>query len=137
DVGRQQAVATAQLLRGRGLGAVVSSPLLRASETGGIMSEVLGLPAPVTDPRLVERSSGAKEGLTPDEVALWFPEGTVVPGLEPMAMVRARAIAALDAAVQDVRVGVEALVVTTHGAVIRSLVTGLAPGVADTLDTPI
>lgn len=137
DSGRRQAAATAQRLRGCSLGGVVSSPLLRASQTGEILSATLGLAAPKTDSRLVERSYGAKEGLTPGEVASRFPEGAVVPGVEPMVSVRDRALAALDAAVLAASVSVSALVVTTHGAVIRSLVTHLAPGVADTLDTPI
>ncbi|QHT57569.1 histidine phosphatase family protein [Cellulomonas sp. H30R-01] len=132
--GLAQAEAAARLLTG--VDAVVSSPLARARRTGEIVARVLHLPAPALDERLVERCYGAKEGLTPAEVARTFPPGQPVPGLEPVEDLRARALAALDDLSHQVPADAS-VAVTTHGAVIRAVVTGVAPGVADTLDVPI
>lgn len=134
--GRAQAAAAAHALHGRSVGAVTTSPLARAAETGRIVAAVLGVALAGTDDRLVERSYGAKEGLRPDEVALRFPAGRSVPGLEDVDAVRRRVLPALDAVVAAAS-GRTAVVVTTHGAVVRAVVTAVAPGVADTLDTPI
>lgn len=61
DVGRAQAEAAAAVLRGAGIGRIVTSPLLRARQTAEAAGAVLGLvPLPADD--LAERDWGAWEG---------------------------------------------------------------------------
>jgi broad specificity phosphatase PhoE len=73
DVGRQQAAASARLLAGYSPTSVVSSDLRRAVQTARPLAELLGLPV-MLDRRLRERSLGAWEGLTRDEVVRRHPE---------------------------------------------------------------
>jgi len=132
--GRSQAAATALLLGRRRFDAVVASPLSRAAETGAIIAAHLGLPAPTTYAGLAERSYGEAEGLTDTEVAERYPDDDV-PGRESRAALVARATETL--AEIAVRYDAGAVVVATHGAVIRSLVNEAAPGTADRYATPI
>ena len=68
--GRQQATDTGQWLRGLGVCALYSSPLLRARETAGCIASVTGLAVQLDD-RLRERLNG--DGNEPFDVflALW------------------------------------------------------------------
>jgi uncharacterized phosphatase len=135
DDGRHQASRVAERLSVLSLDAVVSSPLARAHETAQIIAVRLGLPRPSLESGLVERSYGIAEGMTRDAVATRFPPPSEVPGRETPARVLARAGAALSQVASAFDRG--NVVVATHGAVIRAVVTSLAPGVADTLDVPI
>jgi glucosyl-3-phosphoglycerate phosphatase len=73
DVGKQQATAGARLLAGFAPTAIASSDLCRAVQTARPLAELLGLSVAL-DPRLRERSLGAWEGLTRDEVVRRHPE---------------------------------------------------------------
>jgi glucosyl-3-phosphoglycerate phosphatase len=73
DVGRQQAMVSARLLTAYSPTSIVSSDLCRAVQTARPLAELLGLPV-MLDRRLRERSLGAWEGLTRDEVVRHHPE---------------------------------------------------------------
>ena len=125
DTGREQARRTGTLLTRRTWDAVVASPLSRAFETASIIASELGLAEPTTDDRLVERNYGEAEGLDFLEMQRLFPEDTVVPGREKRSAVAARAISAL----MDVAVAHpdEAIVVVSHGGLIRSVLRRVDP----------
>jgi probable phosphoglycerate mutase len=74
EAGRAQARVLAEQLRGERIGAVVSSDLLRARETGEIVATMLGVPFRYVDADLRERNMGAFEGLTRTECAARFPD---------------------------------------------------------------
>ena len=108
---------------------VVSSPLLRASQTARTLREVAGIADLGTEPLLVERTYGAAEGLTPLECASRFPDGAV-PGLESRSAVAARGLAAM-AALQAKPPGARLLVVT-HGSLIKCVLMLLRPDLPET-----
>ncbi|WIB62235.1 histidine phosphatase family protein [Curtobacterium sp. MCBD17_040] len=132
--GRRQAAAAGALLVRRRFDAVLASPLSRAFETGAIIASRLGLPTPSTDDGLVERSYGEAEGLTDVEIRERFPDGSV-PGRESRSALLARVLESLGEIA--IRFDAGAVVVATHGAVIRAVVNELAPGTADSFTTPI
>lgn len=119
DTGRTQARATGRLLARRRWHAVYSSPLSRAMQTAELIAEELGLPQPVADQGLVERHYGEAEGLTDWEVDSRYPGSTPVPGRESRSAVAARVIPALLELAE--RHSDQAIVVVTHGGVIRSV----------------
>lgn len=134
DTGRRQAADAAELLARRRFDAVVASPLSRASETGAIIADRLGLAAPTTYPGLAERSYGEAEGLTDTEVTARYPHDDI-PGRESRSALLARITETL--AEIAVRFDGGVVVVATHGAVIRSVVNEAAPGTADRHATSI
>ncbi|KAF2419059.1 histidine phosphatase family protein [Microbacterium sp. B35-30] len=132
DTGRDQARATAALLRDRldpGVPAtIVSSDLARARETAEIIAADLGLAAPRAYRGLRERSYGEAEGVGLDEFReRWGDSYTAeVPGAEPWTDLRTRGIAALGRAVRDHRrataPAASSLIVVSHGALIREMI---------------
>jgi probable phosphoglycerate mutase len=74
DMGRSQALALADELRGERFAAAYTSPLRRAYETAAILAAELGLEAVASEP-LKEVDVGSWSGLTRDEVESTFPEG--------------------------------------------------------------
>lgn len=134
DTGRHQAAATAALLERRRFDAVLASPLSRALETGTIIADHLGLAVPATYSGLAERSYGEAEGLTDTEVLARYPHDDV-PGRESRSALLARVTETL--AEIAVRYDAGSVVVTTHGAVIRTIVNEAAPGTVDRQSTPI
>lgn len=126
DTGREQAAETGRLLARRRWDAVITSPLSRAFETGAIIAGQLGLPTPSTDDDLVERHYGDAEGLNHRELAERFPGDAAVPGRETREQVVARVLPAL-VAIAQAHEG-EAVVVVTHGGVIRSVLGAVDPG---------
>lgn len=126
DTGREQARATGRLLASRHWDAVIASPLSRAFETGAIIAEELGLPRPATDDDLVERQYGEAEGLDYRRMAERFPGDTPVPGRESREEVLARVMPALVAIAQSHED--EAVIVVSHGGVIRSVLSAVDPG---------
>ena len=125
DTGREQAARTGALLAGRHWDTVMASPLSRALETASIIADAVGLPAPTTDDRLVERNYGEAEGLDFEELQRLFPDDTPVPGREKRSAVAARAIDAL----MDIarRHPDEAVIVVSHGGLIRSVLRVVDP----------
>ncbi|MBI3458185.1 MAG: histidine phosphatase family protein [Candidatus Rokubacteria bacterium] len=107
----------ARLHAAAGLG-WAASPLRRAVET----ARCLGAPAPLLDPRLMERHYGAWQGLTWGEVDA-FPQESGwharPPGGESLVEVLARVRAWLEERAQAP--GPDTWIVVTHGGVIRAL----------------
>ena len=109
DVGREQAVQTAQQLVGAGVDAVISSPLERARDTAQVIADATGAELRV-DERLTEVDYGPFEGLDRegaterfgDDFGAWRddPFGSPVPGMEPLPDALARARAATAEALQ-------------------------------------
>lgn len=119
DTGRDQARRTARLLARRSWDGLYTSPLLRAHETASIIGRELGLGEPESLVELVERNYGEAEGLTDREVTRRYPGSTPVPGRESRSEVAARVMPALLALAEAHEGG--HLIVTTHGAVIRTV----------------
>lgn len=133
DVGRAQARALADQLRGR-VEAVLTSDLLRASETARIVADALAIPLLAADPDLRERGYGAFEGLTRDEISLRFPEAWALrardrdhepPGGEPRAEVVARMQRGLARAVATVRARHQHALIVGHGSSLRMFIEAL------------
>ncbi|TWX40767.1 histidine phosphatase family protein [Frigoribacterium sp. ACAM 257] len=139
DLGRAQAADAGGLLARRSFDRVVASPLSRAAETGSIIAARLGLPAPELVPAVAERRYGDAEGLTGSEVERRFPVGTPVPGRESRRELLARVLPALVQIARSTGVGSGdgRVVVATHGAVIRAVVTHVAGDDVLHLGTPI
>jgi len=114
---------------------VVASPLGRAAETGRIVAARLGLPEPRLVPAVAERRYGVAEGLTAAEVERRWPPGTPVPGREGRGALLDRVLPAL------VALGVAhpdgSVVVATHGAVVRTVVTAVAEATDALVGVPI
>ena len=127
-VGRGQAETTGRLLARREWDGIYSSPLSRAFETASIIATEIGLGTPSTVDAIVERNYGAAEGLNWDQIEQQFPGDSPVPGRETHPGVAERVLPAL------VRLATSrpstALIVVTHGGVIRSVLGAVAPGVA-------
>lgn len=127
--GREQAEAAARLLAAAPLGAVWTSPLGRARETAAIIAAPHGLPLREAE-AFKEMGFGGWEGLTRDEVQARFPESLEAwaevpheaawPGAEPLAAVRARALAGL-AALQQAHAG-QTVCLVSHGITCRVLI---------------
>jgi ribonuclease H / adenosylcobalamin/alpha-ribazole phosphatase len=135
DLGVQQAAAAAKRLASARLGAIVTSPLLRAVQTAREVAAVTGA-AVVTDDGFRETDFGAWEGLTfaevrerwPAELATWLADPEVAPpGGESFTDVSARVTAALHR-VLTARAGQTVLIVS-HVTPIKTLVAAalLAP----------
>ena len=125
--GIEQAVAAAQLLPGRGITTIVASPLGRAQVTAQHASSALGLPF-ATDPDLRETSFGVREG---EPMAEWFTEWVeeraTPEGATPFADLRARAVGAVNRALDNPPF----VLIVAHGAFFRALrsAMGLEPNV--------
>lgn len=71
EVGRRQARATAPVLAGYGITHLYSSDLIRASETAGVLAEIIGLPVTL-DHRFREIDVGNWCGRTKDQIGHEF-----------------------------------------------------------------
>jgi len=103
ETGVLQAAAAAKRLASAGIGVIVTSPLLRATQTAREVAEVIGAPV-VTDEGFRETDFGAWEGLTfaevrqrwPAEMTAWLADPAVPPpGGESLAEVGVRVTEAL------------------------------------------
>jgi uncharacterized phosphatase len=129
DIGRRQAETTGRLLARRAWDGIYSSPLSRAYDTANIIAGELGMPSPERVDAIVERNYGEAEGLNWEQIEERFPGKTPVPGRETHEQVAARAVPAL---IQLARANPgDALIVVSHGGVIRSILNSVDPG--DTL----
>ncbi|AEG44788.1 histidine phosphatase family protein [Isoptericola variabilis] len=135
DVGRWQAAEGAAALASSHRAArIVSSDLERAADTAAAYAQALGGDVAVqTDVRLRERSFGAWEGMTGEEIAERWPEeyaawrrghDPVEAGAETKVAVAARMAEAVREHA-DALEGDETLVVVSHGAAITLAVTTL------------
>lgn len=127
EAGRQQAERLGRHLARAPIGAIYTSRLLRARQTGEILGQALRVFVTVR-PDLHEIGLGAWEGKTPAEVNAHFdngfeawrkrPTSVRIPESEPIADFRRRAVAAIEAVVRETPA--EAAAVVTHGGVIIS-----------------
>lgn len=115
--GRRQAAELAPLLAGGSWLVVLSSPLVRATETATILAAAAGLPTGAPVPDLVERSYGQAEGLTAAEAEQRWPGGGW-PGLEDLDALAERGAGALERLREDLAPA--DLAVVAHGALIRA-----------------
>jgi broad specificity phosphatase PhoE len=139
DVGRAQARALAERLRGRGITRIHASDLRRARETAEIVAATLGGSDVVVDPGLRERSFGLFEGLTRLEceqlhAAHWASYRSAArrmpPGAEAQDALVVRMQDAIARAVAAAAGTDGAVLVVSHGGAIRALVahaTGVLP----------
>src|ERR1700677_1729230 len=109
EIGVEQAAAAAKRLAPAGIDVIVTSPLLRATQTAQEVAEVTGAPV-VTDEGFRETDFGAWEGLTfaevrqrwPAEMTAWLADPAVAPpGGERLAEVSTRGTAALQHVLAD------------------------------------
>jgi len=117
EVGLAQARTAAEVLRTRGIRSIVSSPMSRAYDTAVIVGEHVRLPLEVEDD-LREVAFGGQEG---QPMGGWFDDwvaGTFTPeGAEPFNVLRARAVAAVNLALDRPA----PVLVVAHGALFRAL----------------
>lgn len=125
DRGREQARALAAAVADRGIAAIWTSSLARASETAAIIADVLGI-EPRIDARLNESRRGDWEGRALREIEANDPDGWAAwrrggagfrfpGGGESLTEHQERVLAALD----DVRSGPLPALVIAHGGSIR------------------
>jgi probable phosphoglycerate mutase len=124
--GREQARTTGNLLARREWDAIFTSPLARAAETARIIAGETGLGSAHLLDAVVERNYGSAEGLTDREIEARFPGDTPVPGRETRDEVVARVLPAL-MAIADGHPD-QAVIVVTHGGVIRSVLNTIDAG---------
>lgn len=116
-VGIAQAERAAAAMPGRGIVRIVASPLGRALRTAEIVNVGLGLPL-TTDDDLMEVSFGVEEGRPMgDWYDDWIDGGFTPEGAEPFAVLRERAVAAINRATAAPGLAL----VVAHGALFRAL----------------
>jgi broad specificity phosphatase PhoE len=117
QTGRDQARRAGPLLAGRGIAAIISSPMLRTRETTAIVNEFLDLPVSY-EPDLREVVFGGMEG---KPLMPWFPEwldGHFTPeGAETFASLKLRVEGAMDRILQIPG----PLLIVAHGGVFRAI----------------
>lgn len=127
ETGRAQARTTGQLLARRSWDGIYSSPLSRARETAEIIGKAIGIGSVGIIDQIGERNYGSAEGLEDAQIEALFPGDTPVPGRETHGEVAARVLPAL-LDLGSSHPG-EALLVVSHGGVIRSVLNAVDPGV--------
>ena len=125
ETGRAQARATGSLLARRRWSGIFASPLSRAMETAEIIADMVGLPAPLPVPAIVERNYGAAEGCTDEEIDALYPADVNVPGREPREAVARRVVPALVRLAEEHHG--ESIIVVAHGGVIATVLAAVAP----------
>ena len=133
EAGWRQARRLGGLLGARRLTAVVASPLHRAMETAEPAAERAGLPV-VKDQRLVDRDYGPSTGVSKDEVVARWGSVDDAPGVERAATVRERALSGLNDIARRYLGGT--VMVVSHDAVNRQVLSALDPGLADPDNVP-
>ena len=132
--GHAQARALAAALSSVAFAGVVTSDLVRASETARIVGEQLGLAVAYTDVDLRERAFGVFEGLTRDQCITqhpeawraWIEEQRAPQGGEEPRAVAARMTRAIARAASHFA-GDGPILLVTHGSALRAAVHTLAP----------
>lgn len=130
EVGLAEVEAAARQFAGRGIVAIVTSPLARARQTAEAVAAVTGVPI-VVDGRLIDRDYRHFAGARTADVIAEFGSLDAAPEVEPRADVEARARACLAEHTQD---AAGPVVFVSHDAVIHILVESL--GAPDGLPVP-
>lgn len=123
--GREQAASTGRLLARREWDLIVSSPLVRASETAEIIAAQTGLGAPLLVEAIMERQYGDAEGLDYRTIEERYPNDAPVRGRETREEVAARVLPAI-MTLADAHPD-ESIIVVSHGGVIRTIVNLVDP----------
>lgn len=126
ETGRAEAAALGLYLHNKGVVAVYSSPLTRAVATAHAIADATDV-EPSADDRFNDRDYGPWTGHIKADVIAEFGSVDAAPGVEPVSEVMTRARPALDSVLDQHPEG--AVVVVTHDAVIRPLLTALDPEV--------
>lgn len=116
DTGRGQVRTAAELLADEHWDAVVSSPLVRARETGAIIAERLGLELGPAFAEFGEQDFGVAEGLFVHEIADRWPDWRM-PGKEDDLEVGPRGIRGLE--LVRAEYGDADVIIAAHGTLIR------------------
>ena len=128
-LGVAQAHEAAKTLTEVGFTGVVSSNLDRAQTTASVIVSELGLPGPMVEPLLAERSAGEWSGLTRVQIEERYPgyldAGHRPPGYESDDELLPRILSGVDAAL---RTDTKKLVIVAHGGVIYLLESHLGAG---------
>lgn len=132
-VGRQEAARLGRSLARRNLYRVVTSPLLRAIETGEAIAREAQVAAHV-DVRLIDRDYGQWAGVPVAEVIGLFGSLDAAPGVEPAKDLLARTLEALTDIARASAMGPTAVV--GHDAVNRTLLAALDPALGPPGDIP-
>lgn len=134
EVGRAQAVTAANLLRTRGIHSIVASPLSRALDTANVAAEAIGCEVEL-EPELREVAFGEQEG---QPMGPWYDDwiagGYTPAGAELFADLRARAVRALNRALERQ----SPVLVVAHGGLFRAVRAemGLEPNIRTPNATP-
>jgi broad specificity phosphatase PhoE len=123
-VGHAEAQALGRAFRDFDVGAILSSPLLRARETSAAIAASTGVGVTFDD-RLSDRDYGPWAGTAPSEVCRRFGSIDAAPGVEPRDAFAQRTIAVVSSSIRPRGLG--DLVVVAHDAVLRSLLEQLVP----------
>ena len=141
DIGRAQAAQLAQSLRDR-VQAVVSSDLLRASESARIVCDALGVPLLALDADLRERGYGVFEGLTRHECMREHPQVWAArerdrnfepPGGEARELVVKRMQRGLLSAVERLAGRHSSALIVGHGSSLRMFLEALTEGPVESI----
>lgn len=134
--GKRQAQRLANYIRNIGVGALYTSDLKRATETADLLAEKLGS-APIADQRLRERDIGVWQGLTQQEMQLWYPaeyaqfvgdpDGYRVPEGESRKDVRERILAAFNEYLAADKG--ETIAILSHSTAINALLAEIIPSI--------
>lgn len=128
EIGMAEAEALAGRFDGRGVTAVVSSPLLRARQTAEPIAAVSGVTVEIDD-RFVDRDYGPWASTTPDELHRRFGSVDDAPGVETRQSLSARALEAVTSIVG--RDGPAHIVIVAHEALNRTVLSHLVPALGD------
>ena len=128
DVGHQQARQLGAVLGSHGLSAVAASPLRRARETAQPVADRAGLEV-ATDRRLVDRDYGRWAGTSRESVAARWGSVDDAPGVEPLFVVRDRAVEGMTDIARRAYGGL--VVVVSHDAVNRQVLVAFDADLGD------
>ncbi|MDR1020970.1 MAG: histidine phosphatase family protein [Synergistaceae bacterium] len=136
DAGKNEAKAIGKALAAIPMDRIISSDLARAAETARIVSglQKKKLCAVEQDPSLREIDMGEWDGLTKDEIAEGYVDifrkrgkdiaNVTPPGGESLGRLQARGIAAFERIAEESK-GLRNVLITAHGAIMWSIVSGL------------
>lgn len=124
DIGQLEAAAVGRALTALDVGAILTSPLLRARQTAAAITAATGAPVEIDD-RLIDRDYGPWAGHPPAAVEERYGSLDAAPGVETTAAVRTRALAVMHAAGD--RAEEQPVVVVAHDAINRIVLAALMP----------
>jgi broad specificity phosphatase PhoE len=130
EVGQTEAAAVAAELWEWRIVKILSSPLLRALQTAGAIADAVGAPVTAVDD-LIDRDYGRWSGELEAAVVAQFGSLDAAPSVEPQMAVAQRSFALLEAQLPALEHG--DLVLVSHEAVNRALLTHLDPALDSTL----